>query len=56
MLKAGGCGRQRLSKMHTTRVLCPWRLQAGVAMGLAKTTAAKFPGEWAADFTTLMVR
>eukprot|EP00891_Asterochloris_glomerata_P006082 jgi/Astpho2/6082/fgenesh1_pg.00084_%23_67_t len=28
---------------------------AGVAMGLAKTTAAKFPGDWAADFTTLMV-
>ncbi len=25
-------------------------------MGLAKTTAAKFPGDWAADFTTLMVR
>lgn len=30
-------------------------VQAGVAMGLAKTIAARFP-EWGPDFATLMVR
>lgn len=30
-------------------------MQAGVAMGLAKTVAVRFP-EWGPDFATLMVR
>ena len=33
---------------------CSMMLQAGVAMGLAKTIAARFP-EWGAEFATLMV-
>ena len=53
-----GCGKQPLSKVpeHDQSPVPLLRLQAGVAMGLAKTTAAKFPVDWAADFTTLMVR
>lgn len=30
-------------------------MQAGVAMGLAKTVAVRFP-EWGPDFATLMVK
>ena len=34
---------------------CGDGMQAGVAMGLAKTVAVRFP-EWGPDFATLMVR